>query len=340
MVDAEIVPRLVERRLEEALGDSPVVVVHGPRQSGKTTLVRHVGARHGYNYLTMDDDVARAAAEADPVGFVADLSARTIIDEIQRVPALFTPIKVNVDRDRVAGRFLLTGSANVLFVPKVSDSLAGRMEILRLFPFSQCEIEGHEPSFLAALFKADFGTRTTERLGVQLSERIVGGGYPAALARSTPRRRAVWYRDYVDTIVNRDVRELSRISSLGALPRLLSLTAGQTACLLNVTDLAGPFNLSRPTVRDYVTLLEHVFLVDELLAWHSNRLSRLVKTPKLHIGDTGVGATLLGLDAEALHDDRATLGRLLETFVYQELRRQASGRDEDIRFHQFRDKDG
>jgi predicted AAA+ superfamily ATPase len=166
------------------------------------------------------------------------------------------------------------------------------------------------------------------------------GGYPAALGRATPRRRTAWYRNYVEITVQRDVRDLAWITSLDALPRLLALTVGQTARLLNVTDLAGPFQLSRPTIRDYVTLLERVFLVEELPPWYSNRLSRLVKTPKLHIGDTGVAAALLGINAGALYQDRGLLGQLLETFVYQELRRQASGHDEEIRFHHFRDKDG
>ena len=170
--------------------------------------------------------------------------------------------------------------------------------------------------------------------------RIVAGGYPAALTRATPRRRATWYRDYIETLVQRDVRDLARIASLDVLPRLLTLAAGQTARLLNVSDLAAPFQVSRPTIRDYVTLLERIFLLEELPPWHSNRLSRLIKTPKLHLTDTGVACALLGLDDAALADDRGTLGQLLETFVLQELKRQASWRDDDVRFHHFRDKDG
>ncbi len=335
-----IIPRLVEPRLVEALGDTPVVLIHGPRQCGKTTLAQAVGGPRGYAYFSFDDDVVRGAAEADPVGFVSDLPDRAILDEVQRVPGLFTALKTAVDQDRRPGRFLLTGSANVLFLPRLADSLAGRMEIIRLFPFAQCEIERREPRFLDALFGAGFRAHRIERLGRRLAERIVAGGYPAALARANPRRRKAWYRDYVETMVQRDVRELARIASLDALPRLLTLAAAQTARLLNVTDLAAPFQLSRPTIRAYVTLLERIFLVDELPPWHTNRLSRLVKTPKLHLGDTGMASTLLGMDAEALYKDRRTLGQLLETFVYQELRRQASGHEDEIRFHHFRDKDG
>jgi hypothetical protein len=333
-------PRYAEAPLTEALTDSPVVLIHGPRQCGKTTLARVVGDRMGYAYINFDDEVARGAAEADPAGFVADLPKRAILDEVQRVPTLFTALKTSVDRSRVPGRFIMTGSANVLLVPKLADSLAGRMQLQRLYPLAQCELARRAPGFLDALFEGGFKTRQTERLGVQLAERIAAGGYPAALARQTGRRRAAWYRDYLDALVQRDVRDLARISSLDALPRLLALAAAQTARLLNVADLSAPFQLSRPTIRDYVTLLERVFLLETLPPWHSNRLSRLVKTPKLHVGDTGLACALVGVDPAGLAADRPLLGQLLETFVFQELRRQASWYEDPLAFFHFRDKDG
>ncbi len=340
MSNPEIYPRLVEPRINEALADTPVVLIHGPRQCGKTTLARMVGEMRGYAYFSFDDDVVLAAAQADPVGFVGDLPERTILDEVQRVPELFTALKAAVDRDRTPGRFLLTGSANVLLVPKLADSLAGRMEILRLHPLAQVELTGKPSAFLDRLFGAGFKIGTWPRLREELPKRIVAGGYPAALARSASRRRAVWYRDYIETLVQRDVRDLARIRLLDALPRLLMLAAGQTARLLNVTDLAAPFQLSRPTIRDYVTLLTRVFLLDELPSWHSNRLRRLIKTPKLHLGDTGLACALLGVNAAALQIDRELLGQLLETFIFQELRRQASWQEDLVTFYHFRDKDG
>jgi uncharacterized protein len=339
MAEAELYPRYAEQRLAEALADSPVVLIHGPRQCGKTTLARQVGERAGYAYFNFDEPAPLAAATEDPVGFVADLPERAILDEVQRTPQLFSALKVAVDRRRTPGRFLLTGSSNVLLVPRLADSLAGRMEILRLHPLSQAELARRPPDFLDALFDRRFKTRMVARLGRDLAERIVGGGYPAALARATG-RRAAWYRDYIETIVVRDVRDLARIGALDAMARLLALAAGQTSRLLNVADLAGPFQLSRPTIRDYVTLLERVFLIESLPPWHTNRLSRLIKTPKLHVGDTGLACALLGLTATSLTADRALLGQVLETFVFQELRRQASWRDESIRFFHFRDKDG
>jgi len=340
MTTEKLLPRLIEPELRDALHDSPVVLIHGPRQCGKTTLARGVGDALGYAYLNLDDPTQRAAAEADPVGFVQDLPDRVIIDEVQHAPELFSTIKTEVDRDRTPGRFLLTGSANVLLLPKLSDSLAGRMEIIRLFPLAQTEIERRRPDFLDGVFADDFSSRHSSRLGPELAGRIVAGGYPSALARTSARRRARWYRNYLDAMVQRDVRDLARIASLDVLPRLLEVAAGQTARLINVTDLAAPFQLSRPTIRDYITLLERVFLIDELPAWHSNRLSRLVKTAKLHIGDTGLAAALLGLDAESLYRDRALYGQMLESFVFHELRRQAGAHSADIRFHHFRDKDG
>lgn len=336
----KIFPRYLAPRLREALADTPVVLIHGPRQSGKTTLARAVGERRGYRYFSFDDEAARGSAQQDPVGFVAGLPQRAILDEVQRVPELFASLKDAIDRRRIAGRFILTGSANVLLVPKLADSLAGRMGILRLHPLAQCELAGKLPRFFDDLFGGSFQTRTTERLGAALIERIVAGGYPAALALRTAARRAAWYRDYVETQVQRDVRDLTRIRSLEALPRLLAMAAGYTARLMNITDLAGPFQLTRQTIHDYVTLLERVFLLERLPPWHSNRLSRLVKTPKLHMGDSGVACALLGADAAGLQGDREAVGPLLESFILQELKRQASWRTSPMGFFHFRDRDG
>jgi hypothetical protein len=331
--------RFVEPRLVEALADTPVVLLHGPRQCGKTTLVQRVGDQHGHVYFTFDDDAVLAAATADPVGFVGDLPQMCILDEVQRAPQIFGALKREVDRRRAPGRFLLTGSANVLLVPALADSLAGRLGLVRLHPLAQCELEGRVPTFLAQLFGDGFVSRPSKRLGTDLVERVVAGGYPAALARSAGRRRTAWYRDYVEALVQRDVRDLARISSLDVLPRLLAAAANHTATLLNIADLASPFHLSRPTIRDYVTLLERVFLLEELPPWHTNHLSRLIKTPKLHVGDTGLGCALIGLDAATLAGDRERFGSLLETFVLGELRRQASWHEDDLHFHHFRDKE-
>jgi len=333
-------PRFALAPLLRSLEDSPAVLLHGPRQCGKTTLAQMVGRSHDYDYLTFDDDVVRNTAETDPVGFVADLPERAVLDEVQRVPQVFSALKVAIDRRRVPGRFILTGSTNVLLVPALADSLAGRMETVRLYPLSQCELAEQRSRFLEALFERGFSIGTSERLGVDLAARVVAGGYPAALARSTETARARWYRGYLDAIVQRDVHSLARISALDAMPRLLELASGQTARLINVSDLSGPFQLSRPTIREYVTLLERLFLVDELPAWHANHLKRLVKTPKLHMGDTGFATSLLGSSAADLFAERELFGQLLETFVYVELRKLASWSDRPVRLSHYRDRHG
>ncbi len=333
-------PRFAESRLVEALADSPAALIHGPRQCGKTTLARLVGESRGYSYFTFDDETVCAAATGDPRGFVADLPERAILDEVQRAPEVFSAIKLAVDRDRIPGRLILTGSTNVLLLPTLSDSLAGRMAIVRLHPLAQCELARRPSRFLERLFADGFSVGTAARLGPELAERIVAGGYPAALARTRPARRAAWYRDYLEAVVHRDVRDLARIAALDVMPRLLELVASQTARTLNVSDLAGPFQVSRPTIRDYLTLLERLFIVSELRAWHANHLKRLVKAPKLHAGDTGCAGALLGLDAGGLLADRMLLGRLLETFAFQELSRLASFSADPIRSSHFRDRDG
>ena len=177
-------------------------------------------------------------------------------------------------------------------------------------------------------------------MGAELAEVIVAGGFPAALARSTPRRRSAWYRDYIESLILRDVRELTQIRSMEALPRLLQALAAQSSNLLNVSALAAPFQLSRPTIREYMTLLARIFLVDELAPWHSNQLKRLVKTPKVHLGDTGLACNLLGVGAEQLWQNRPLLGAMLESFLFQEIRRHASWYEEPVNCYHFRDKDG
>ncbi len=303
-------------------------------------MAKEVGTGKDFVYFSFDDPTTAEFARTDPAGFVADLPPRAVLDEVQRVPAIFAPLKENVDRNREPGRIIMTGSANVLLVPDLSDSLAGRMEILRLHPLSQCEMAGAPSPFLERLFAGSFKSKPYRRLGGELAERIVKGGFPPAIARTTGRRRGEWYRNYVDSLVQRDVRDVSRLHRMDALARLLQLAAGQTSRLLNAAELAAPFQISRPTIREYLSVLERIFLLDLLPPWHSNRLSRLVKTPKVHMGDSGLAAALLGAETETLAQDRALVGQLLETFVVQEIRKLGSWHAGHLGFFHFRDRDG
>ncbi len=316
--------RNITRTLLDALADRPVVVLHGARQAGKSWLAQKI-AREAppAEYLTLDDPAVLTAAASDPAGFVQSLRGNTVIDEVQRAPQLFVAIKANVDRDRRAGRFLLTGSANIWLVPRLSESLAGRMEILTLWPLSQGEIEGIREGFIDAAF-AD-RPLPLKRAPVDRDDifrRILAGGYPEVQALP-PTRRSRWFASYITAILQRDVRELAqRIEGLTELPRLLTALAGRTATLLNAAELSRASGIPERTVVRYLTLLEATFLISRVPAWTANLRKRLLKTPKVIMPDTGLAAYLQNVDARRLRVEPTLAGPLLETFVITELRKQ------------------
>lgn len=343
-------PRYLLSALQRTLRVAPVTLIHGPRQCGKTTLARWF-EQAGYAYISFDDETQLSAARSDPKGYVAELPRRVILDEVQRVPGIFRSIKLSVDNDRAPGRFIMTGSANVLLVPKLGDSLAGRMSVLNLYPLSQAELAGSPlagkpggdkqgaASFFNALLKGKLkGQMRGRHLGRELAARVAAGGYPAARAAAGHKQDRDWYRQYARTQIQRDVRDLSRIHALKNLPRLLKFAAGYTAQLVNYSGMAAGLKSSPQTIAHYFTLLENIFLIDILPPWHATWEKRLIKTPKLHIGDTGLACALLDLDADKLWKKREVLGHLLETFVYQEIRKQASWQKEAATFSHFRDK--
>lgn len=334
-----LLKRYIRPRLLEALEDTPAVLIHGARQCGKTTLAQEIAREKGYQYFSLDNVGILAAAREDPVGFVEDLPEKAVLDEVQKAPEIFSALKQTIDRDRQPGRYILTGSANVLFVPKLSDSLAGRMEIIPLFPFAQCEIEQTNPSFLESLLSGKIKMRQWKKERGELFERVLKGGYPPPLGRPA-RARHRWYREYVNTLIQRDIRDLGRLSSFDVIPKLLEHMAGQTSRLRNFSDLSAPFEVSRQTIRHYVNLLERIFLVEMLQPWHSNQLKRLIRTPKLHLTDTGLAGALLNMPEDDLLQKRTFSGQLLETFVYNELKRQLSWNSDSFHdlFH-YRDKD-
>jgi predicted AAA+ superfamily ATPase len=342
-LEADTLPRFALPRLEEALGDTPVVLIHGPRQCGKTTLARIAATKFGHQYFTFDDENLLRFAQEDPVRFCAELPGKVVLDEVQRVPELFKSIKLEVDTRRKNGRFILTGSANILTLPKLSDSLAGRMEILKLESLGQAEIRklASPPAFLKQLFGGRFPMQFGPRTGrLALADMVLSGGFPGALARHTERRRREWQANYIQTITERDVGELARIQSLGAVPRLLQFAGAQTAQLFNISKLAEALNLSRPTVQNYITLLERIFLVSLLPPWWSNRQNRLVKTPKIHLADSGLAAAVVQAERPSPNTSGQVLfGHLLETFVYHELRCMDSWTDTRHQFFHYRDKD-
>ncbi len=318
--------RNIAANLRAALADTPVVLLVGARQTGKTTLVRDQGLTPDKApYATLDDLDVLAAAVSDPAGFLAGLGAAgepVILDEVQRAPGLFQVIKASVDRDRRPGRFLLTGSANVLLLPRLSDSLAGRMERLTLWPLSQAEIEGVEESFVDTLFASTSPLTAFASLPAvsreDVIERVVRGGYPEPMARTAARRQN-WFESYIATILQRDVRDLANIEGLTQMPRLLSILAARTASLLNTADISRTANIPYSSLTRYLALLETTYLTCTVPAWSGSLTTRLLKSPKIVLSDTGLAAHLLGLSSERLLQQPAHLGGLLENFVVMEV---------------------
>ena len=316
--------RNVTEVLLSALQDSPVVFLSGARQTGKSTLARWLtGTHYPARYITLDDATVLAAAQADPAGFIVGLEGPVVLDEVQRVPELFLAIKAAVDRDRRPGQFLLTGSADVLLLPRLSEFLVGRMEIITLWPFSQGELDGVVEGFVDTVFADDFSPVSTQKnRSMDLIERVVTGGYPEAVARSDSDRRRAWFNSYVTTLLHRDVRDLANIEHLDALPRLLSLLAARATSLLNYAELSRSLGLPQTTLKRYLTLLKTTFLVQFLPAWSANLGKRLVKSPKLLLIDAGLMIHLLGIDSQALRSRPELLGPVLENFVAMELKKQ------------------
>lgn len=333
-------PRWVELKLADALADTPVVLLNGARQTGKSTLAQAIAEQRGGRYLTLDDptSLAAAAAAADPL-VLAAADGLIVIDEVQKAPGLFAAIKQTVDRKRRPGRFLLTGSADVLMLPSASESLAGRMEVLTVQPLANGEIAHTKPSFVAGLFANAPASLVSRGRRAGLADAIAAGGYPEALVRKRTDRRRAWFDAYVTTITQRDIRELSNIADLSALPRLLGLLAVRSGALTNTAELARASGVPQATLHRYVTLLEASFLYQPLAAWRANLSKRLIKAPKAYLLDSGLACALSGVDAAKLAA-APHYGGLLETFVLRELRRISSGMAEPPQVLHYRSAGG
>ena len=318
MINRNISPYVLE-----GLTDTPVLLLNGARQTGKSTLVKTLSEKnHPARYITLDDATVLSAIKYDATGFLTRIDGPVIIDEVQRAPELFPAIKAAVDRNRRSGQFLLTGSANVLLLPRLSESLAGRMEILSLWPFSQGEIEGIKETFVDALFAAKLHAGPSQKeTPASFHARIMGGGYPEAVGRVKEDRRSAWFESYITTILQRDVRDLAHIEGLTNLPRLLALIASRAPALLNFSELSRTFAMPQSTLKRYMALLEATFLIQHIPAWSGNLGKRLVKASKLVMSDTGLMSHLLGVNKERLAGG-GFIGPLLENFVIMELVKQ------------------
>lgn len=322
--------RNIAKGVEAALKDTRVVLVAGARQVGKSTLLSQIltlNDRRGdkARILTLDNATVLAAAKEDPISFVKQHPSGTLaIDEVQRCPELFLAIKEVVDSVGRPGQFLLTGSANVFALPLVADSLAGRIEVIDLYPLSQGERRGFVDNLVDALFEGQPPIVSSSIQKDDYMEMAVIGGYPEVQFRSRPERRRAWFTNYLRTLVQRDLRELADLQRLDDIEKILRALAAYTSNLINEMAMSREIGIPNTTLQRYLAHIENIFLFKRLPAWSSNRLTRVVSAPKVHIVDSGIGGHLIGQSTRALVASTGYGGHILESFVVMEIIKQVT----------------
>lgn len=327
--------RFLYPQVAEALQDTPVILVSGARQTGKSTFCRQLreeGIIAG-EYVTMDDPAVLAAAKADPMGFLLNMGDQLIIDEVQRVPELFLSLKKLTDDNRQR-RVLLTGSSDVMMMPTVADSLAGRMELHKLWPLSVDEINKKPSSFLRNLILEGGNFQSGKADWNKLISLIKRGGYPEVVNRETEKRRAKWLQEYLTAILQKDIRNLANIDGLVQIPKILNLISVRVGSTVNMSDIARLAGIKNTSFQRYMALLEQVFLIIKIPAWTPNSEGQYVKSPKYFMNDTGLLCQIKGGD-ENLPADRTKAGSLLENFVALEIIKQISWFEQPLKLMHF-----
>ena len=335
-----IYPRFLTPRLLEASQDTPLLLLKGARQVGKSTLMKNLIGQMGGHALSFDDPSLLSIAKGDPRGFIDQLKTPILLDEVQRVPEIILPLKLRVDADQKPGQFFLTGSADFHTLPLIADSMAGRMEIRTLWPLSQGEIRLKQEKFVPMIFEGTWPNSGASLTREELYHQIIQGGYPQALARKEEVRRSVWFDSYLEAIIQKDIREISSIEGFESVPNLIMILASRAANLVNAADISRILGLSQSTVRRYLTLLRALFIVFKLRPWFSNTDKRLVKTPKIYFYDSGLLSHLLRLPPHWNISESSQFGKILENFVVSEILKQCSWAKEPIDAYYFRAHSG
>jgi uncharacterized protein len=342
----DLVPRRLLPTILERLGEEPVIALQGARSVGKSTLLHQIARVHGREVIDLDDLETRDAVRADP-GLYAGGEAPVFIDEFQHAPMILDAIKAELNTGLRAGRFILTGSTRYDALPAVAQALTGRLHLVTVWPLSQGEIDGRHEDFVETLLRdpgslvSSSNSTTTRNDYVQ---RIVRGGFPIPLSRTSPSSRGRWFNDYVGLVLQRDLLGLAQVRQRAQLPRLLSRLAGQTAQPMNIARVTRDVGLDPVTAEEYTRLLEAVFLVHRLPAWGRNLRARAAAKPKLHVVDSGVAAHLMRVNAERLVRvdpvAQSELGHLLETFCVGEILKQLAWADDMAHVGHWRTYDG
>jgi predicted AAA+ superfamily ATPase len=334
-----LIERNVRGAVVEALKEARAVCLLGARQSGKSTLARAIAAHeHPAEYLTLDNDATRRSALEDPTGFIARVAGPAVIDEVQRAPDLMLAIKERLDTNNERGQFLLAGSANILTLPSIADALPGRVDYVRMWPFSQGELNGRRESFIDCLLAGEAPQIDDAEVGRDAyAAKIVAGGFPDAQHRGA-RGRARFFTSYVSTLLGRDLPDIAKVRDPAGVERLLRILAARSAGLVSSRGIAGELGVDHKTVAAQTRILEELFLVSRLQPWHVNLGSRQVKTPKIHMMDTGLLTHLLNVDAEVIVASPTVAGPVAETFAAMELARQCDWAESSVSLFHYRDK--
>ena len=330
-------PRFLKSQIANTLDFSRVTAVIGPRQAGKTTLVNALTSKDR-QFFTLDDHFIYEQASEDPIGFIRRID-KCCIDEIQRVPELIRAIKMSVDADRRPGRFLVTGSADILTLPTISESLAGRMVIHKLFPLAQSEIEGKQSLSIDDLISGNLKPFTeTSFIPDDLENRVLSGGYPDMYNCKSENAKRIWARNYIETMLSREFKDISSAYKFIELFKFLEACAIQTSQLVDYSSVARDMKLDVKTVQRYLNTLEQMYILYRVPAWYSNELKRLIKSPRIHFIDSGLVATIRQIGLSDIKHDRSLFGSLLETFVFSELLKLSTWSEQRLSFFHFRDK--
>ena len=330
-------PRWQKQTIERAMLTRRVLLLNGPRQCGKTTLARNLRSE-GMEYLTLDDVTLKEAAENDPGGFVKRRTKTLIIDEIQRVPSLLPAIKKAVDEDNQPGQYLLTGSANIQSLPSVQESLAGRVAKIKLHPLSQGELQGEKPDFLERAYALSFDNKPAFYDRDAVLEIALHGGFPEAIKLSGLERKS-WHTDYIDALLERDLKDIAKIHRKDAMVELVNVLAAWSSKFMDLSAIGASLSIRRPTIESYLNALETLYLVERVRPWTKTDYDRVGKQSKLFMADCGLMASILGWRMDQVRLDADRSGKLVETFAFNELAALVDVNSSKYQLYHYRDRE-
>lgn len=327
--------RNIKPLLEKAITRSPVILITGARQTGKSTLVKEIAQEKNYKYVSFDNLQTLQAAKTDPIAFISNSPKPLILDEVQRVPEIFLTIKEDVDNNRIPGRYILTGSANPFLIPNLGDSLTGRIEIINSMTLSQGELSGVTEDFITTVFNNQLPPEPQKITKEELYKKILTGGFPS-MQQKNEEDQEHWMENYIDTLLQKDVKDLAHVEDITRLPNLLRYLATMAGCLVNVSEISRKSQIPSTTLHRYLTLFQTLFILNIEPSWSPNLGMRFVKSPKLYLLDSGLLAYLLGIDLERALTNPILMGPVIENFIVSELLKQATWNKTKVRIHHYR----